>query len=85
MAYIRSEETKVWPKGKAKKRYEVCWREPATDASGLPIPGKMRSRQESNATRADVEARRDTLDNAKHSLGGAPGGRFCQLSTQEKS
>lgn len=73
MAYIRSYDTKVRSKGKAKKRYEVCWREPATDASGLPIPGKMRSRQESYATRADAEARRDALNAAKHSIGGAGG------------
>ncbi|WP_368834108.1 hypothetical protein [Mycobacterium intracellulare] len=68
MAYIRSFDTKQRYKGKAVKRYEVVWREPATDASGLPN-GKMRSRQESYPTRHAAEARRDELNNSKHSGG----------------
>ncbi|GFG67914.1 site-specific integrase [Mycobacterium kubicae] len=66
MAYIRSYDTKQKRKGKTVKRYEVVWREPATDARGMPIPGRVRSRQESYPTREDAEARRDELNNAKH-------------------
>jgi integrase len=69
MAYIRGYDTKQKRKGKPVKRYEVCWREPATDTNGLPIPGKQRSRQESYPTREAAEARRDELNNAKHSTG----------------
>lgn len=71
MAYIRSYDTKAKRKGKAVKRYEVCWREPATDATtGLPT-GKMRSRQESYPTRETAEARRDELNYAKNTIGTA--------------
>ena len=45
MAYIRTHNTTQKRRGKAAKRYEVCWREPATNpATGLPIPGKTRTR-----------------------------------------
>jgi integrase len=65
MAYIRSYETTAKRKGKPVKRYEVVWREehPAQ-------PGKVRARQESYPTRELAEARRDELNNAKHSVGG---------------
>ena len=70
MAYIRPHETTAKRKGKLVKRYEVCWREPATaPTTGLPT-GKMRSRQESYPTRDAAEARRDELNNAKHTVGG---------------
>jgi integrase len=69
MAHIRSYDTQRKRKGKVQKRYEVCWREPATDANGLPIPGRMRSRQESYPTREAAEARRDELNAAKHTTG----------------
>jgi integrase len=69
VAYVRSYETKQTRKGKKVKRYEVCWREPATDAKGLPISGKVRSRQESYPSREAAEARRDELNNAKHMNG----------------
>lgn len=70
MAYIRSYDTKQKRKGKTVKRYEVCWREPATDpATGLPT-GKSRARQESYPTRETAEARRDELNHAKHGIGG---------------
>ncbi|NDJ91829.1 tyrosine-type recombinase/integrase [Mycolicibacter kumamotonensis] len=70
MAYIRSYDTKQKRKGKTVKRYEVCWREPATDpATGLPT-GKTRARQESYPTRETAEARRDELNHAKHGIGG---------------
>jgi integrase len=69
MTYIRSYSTKQKRKGKPVRRYEVVWREPATDTNGLPIPGKHRSRQESYTTREAAEARRDELDNAKHTTG----------------
>jgi hypothetical protein len=52
VAYIRSYDTNQRRKGKPVKRYEVVWREPATSPdTGLPIPGRMRARQESYATR----------------------------------
>ncbi len=70
MAYIRTHETAQRRKGKAVKRYEVVWREQATDANGLPIPGRMRARQESYPTREAAEGRRDDLNAAKHTLGG---------------
>ncbi|MEX3646539.1 tyrosine-type recombinase/integrase [Mycolicibacterium porcinum] len=71
MAYIRSYDTKQRRRGKPVKRYEVVWREPATDATtGLPT-GKMRARQESYPTRETAEARRDELNNAKHTTGTA--------------
>jgi integrase len=66
MAYIRSYDTTIKRKGKPVKRYEVVWREAATDANGLPIPGKQRSRQETYPPREAAEARRDELNNAKH-------------------
>jgi len=70
MAYIRAHDTTQKRKGKVAKRYEVCWREDATDpATGLPIPGKTRARQESYPTREAAEARRDELNAAKHSGG----------------
>ena len=70
MAYIRSHQTRQRARGKVLKRYEVCWREPATDpTTGLPT-GKQRSRQESYPTRELAEARRDELNNAKHNVGG---------------
>ena len=63
MAYIRSHQTRQRARGKVLKRYEVCWREPATDpTTGLPT-GKQRSRQESYPTRELAEARRDELNN----------------------
>lgn len=65
MAYIRSYDTKQKRKGKPVKRYEVCWRE-----SHPTLPGKHRARQESFTTREAAEARRDELNNAKHSVGG---------------
>lgn len=70
MAYVRAHETNRRRNGKAVKRYEVVWREQAKDTNGLPIPGKLRSRQESFATREQAEERRDALNNAKHTLGG---------------
>ena len=70
MAYIRTHETTARRKGKPVRRYEVCWREPATDPNGLPIPARMRARQESYPTREAAEARRDELNAAKHTLGG---------------
>jgi integrase len=70
MAYIRAHNTAIKRKGKVVKRYEVCWREPATDpTTGLPT-GKMRARQESYPTREAAEARRDELNNTKHNVGG---------------
>ncbi|MGB9306318.1 MAG: tyrosine-type recombinase/integrase [Mycobacterium sp.] len=70
MAYIRAHSTAMKRKGKTVKRYEVVWREPATDpTTGLPT-GKMRARQESYPTREAAEARRDELNNAKHQIGG---------------
>lgn len=69
MAYIRAHDTRAKRKGKPVKRYEVVWREPATDANGLPIPGKTRARQESYPTREAAEARRDTLNAARHTTG----------------
>jgi integrase len=69
MAYIRAYNTTQKRKGKVVKRYEVVWREPATDANGLAIPGKTRARQESYPTREAAEARRDELNNAKHTTG----------------
>ena len=70
MAYIRAHSTAIKRRGKTVKRYEVVWREPATDpTTGLPT-GKMRSRQESYPTRELAEARRDELTHAKHNVGG---------------
>ena len=70
MAYIRAHETVAKRKGKPVRRYEVCWREPATDPrSGLPT-GQMRARQESYPTREAAEARRDELNAARHNVGG---------------
>jgi len=70
MAYIRAHETTAKRKGKSVKRYEVVWREPATEpTTGLPT-GKTRARQESYPTRELAEARRDELNNAKHNVGG---------------
>jgi integrase len=69
MAYIRAHVTTAKRKGKPVRRYEVCWREPATDTNGLPT-GKQRARQESYPTREAAEARRDELNAAKHTLGG---------------
>ena len=70
MAYIRAHSTAIKRRGKTIKRYEVCWREPATDpTTGLPT-GKQRARQESYPTREAAEARRDELNNAKHRIGG---------------
>ena len=66
MAYIRSHDTKQKRKGKPVKRYEVVWREPHPTQ-----PGKTRARQESFTTRELAEARRDALNDAKHSVGGA--------------
>jgi hypothetical protein len=69
MAYIRTHETQQRRKGKAVKRYEVIWREPATDPStGLPT-GRMRARQESYATSEAAQARRDALNAARHTTG----------------
>lgn len=71
MAHIRAHNTTTLRKGKVVKRYEVVWREPATDpTTGMPIPGKTHSRQESYPTRESAEARRDELNNAKHNVGG---------------
>jgi integrase len=71
MAYVRAHETTQKRKGKPVKRYEVCWREPATDSTtGLPT-GKMRTRQESYPTRDAAEARRDELNHAKNTTGTA--------------
>lgn len=71
MAYVRAHTTTAKRKGKPVKRYEVVWREPATDATtGLPT-GKMRSRQETYPTRDAAEARRDELNAAKHTTGTA--------------
>lgn|SRR5574337_477708 len=78
MAYIRSHNTQQKRNGKPMKRYEVVWREPARDSFGLPIPSnpahpegpkRMRSRQESFATREAAEARRDELNAARHTTG----------------
>ena len=67
MAYIRTHDTAQRNRrsGKPVKRYEVIWREQATDAKGLPT-GASRARQESYATREQAEARRDELNAAKH-------------------
>lgn len=46
------------------------WREQAKDVNGLPVPGKLRSRQESHPTRKAAEARADELNAAKHTVGG---------------
>ena len=54
--------------GKPVKRYEVVWREQATDANGLPHG--WRARQESYPTREQAEARRDELNAAKHTATG---------------
>lgn len=69
MAYVRAHSTKQKRRGKPVKRYEVVWREAATDINGLPIPGEHRSRQESYPTREAAEARRDELNDAKHTTG----------------
>jgi integrase len=69
VAYVRAHETTAKRKGKPVKRYEVIWREPATDANGFPN-GKTRARQESYPARDAAEARRDELNNAKHKIGG---------------
>jgi integrase len=61
------------------KRYEVVWREQATDPNGLPIAGRMRARQESYPTRAAAEARRDELNAAKH------GGNTTALADAKKA
>jgi len=79
MAYVRAHDTKQKRKGKPVKRYEVVWREPATDTNGLPIPGRMRSRQESYPTREAAEARRDELNAAKHA------GSTSALADQRKA
>lgn len=71
MAYVRAHETKLKRKGKTVKRYEVVWRETATDPTTGLVTGKMRSRQESYGTRDAAEARRDELNNAKHTTGTA--------------
>ncbi|BDH56577.1 tyrosine-type recombinase/integrase [Tsukamurella sp. PLM1] len=81
MAYIRAHETTTKRKGRPVKRYEVVWREPIRDEFGLPIldargKPKLRSRQESHPTREAAEARRDELNNAKHS------GTVSQLADQ---
>ncbi|WP_100523160.1 tyrosine-type recombinase/integrase [Mycobacteroides abscessus] len=65
MAYIRAHETQQKRKGKPVKRYEVVWREPVTDAFGVPIPGEFRSQQETCYTREEAEARRDEINAAK--------------------
>ena len=70
MAYIRAHNTTIKRKGKVVKRYEVCWREPATDPTTGLRTGKQRARQESYPTRELAEARRDELNNAKHNVGG---------------
>lgn len=79
MAYIRTQDTKVRSRGKALKRYIVCWREDAVDTEtrlSIPLnpanpdgPKKKRSRQESYSCRDEAEARRDELNAARH-LGG---------------
>ena len=71
MAYIRTHDTAQRNRrsGKPVKRYEVVWREQATDANGLPT-GASRARQESYATREQAEARRDELNAAKHTATG---------------
>jgi hypothetical protein len=51
MAYIRAHETTQRRRGKPVRRYEVCWREPATDVNGLPIPARMRARPYEPASR----------------------------------
>lgn len=84
MAYIRAHETSQKRKGRVVKRYEVVWREPVRDDYGLPVveangKTKMRSRQESFATREDAEARRDELNAAKHS------GQASALAEQKKA
>jgi integrase len=65
MAYIRAHNTTIKRKGKVIKRYEVVWREPHPTQ-----PGKVHARQESFTIREAAEARRDELNNAKHSVGG---------------
>src|SRR5258708_34627990 len=69
MACMRASGPAETGKGKPGKGYEVVWREQATDAKGLSIPGKTRSRQESYPTREAAEARRDELNAAKHTTG----------------
>jgi integrase len=51
MAHIRSYDTQRKRKGKTVRVHRVIWREQATDTNGLPIPGKMRARQESYPTK----------------------------------
>ena len=71
MAHIRTHNTTQRNRrsGKPVKRYEVVWREQATDANGLPTRA-WRARQESYATRKQAEVRRDELNNAKHTATG---------------
>ena len=73
MAHIRTRNTNRKRKnGRPVKRYEVVWREQATDANGLPT-GKLRTRQESYHTSEQAQARCAELNNAKHSPMGTTG------------
>ena len=69
MAHIRSYDTQRKRKGKTVWMHRVIWREQATDANGLPIPGKTRARQETYPTREQAEVRRDELNAARHTTG----------------
>jgi integrase len=69
MAHIRSYDTQRKRKGKTVRVHRVIWREQATDANGLPIPGKLIARQETYPTREAAEARRDELNAARHTTG----------------
>lgn len=70
MAHIRARATTRRRNGKPVISYAVVFRERARDSRGLPIPGKMRSRQETYYTREQAQARCDELSAAKHSVGG---------------
>lgn len=70
MAHIRTRETGRRRNGKPVISYSVVFREAGRDARGLPIPGKVRSRQETYRTREQAEARCDELNAARHGVGG---------------
>ena len=69
MAYVRSYETKQKRNGKRVKTYQVVWREAATNANGLPIPNKHRTRSEAYRTSEAAHARCAELNAAKHTTG----------------
>lgn len=70
MAHIRLRATSRRRNGKPAISYAVVFREQARDASGWPISGKLRSRQETYRTREQAEARCDELNAARNGVGG---------------